>query len=151
MTRSIRISRLADFPQHIDDVTRWTIEEWPDPGVTFAARRTRMLDPADCPATLLAVSDGLPVGVLGFGRFQRQGDAHRSLFIDVLYVHAAARRRGVGTALLGAAVATAVTFEDELFVYTAVPAWYRDRGWVVRQSGPDKGRFVLSRELSRTC
>jgi ribosomal protein S18 acetylase RimI-like enzyme len=151
MTRSVELCCLAEFPQHIDDVTRWIIEEWPDPKATFAARRTRVLGPPDSPATLLATSDRYPVGVLGFGRFQQAGDDHQSLFIDVLYVHATARRLGIGTALLGTAVAVAQTFEDELFVYTAAPAWYRDRGCVVRQSGDDEGRFVLSRELSRTA
>lgn len=151
MNRSTKIYRLADFPQHIEEVTRWTIDEWPDPALTFSARRSQVLGPVDCPGTLLAVADGSPVGVLGFGRFQRDGDDHLSLFINILYVHATARRRGIGSGLLGAAVATAAAFEGELFVYTALPDWYRDRGWVVCQSGPDEGRFVLSRKLSRTA
>ena len=150
MGSTAKIFRLAAYPQHIDEVTRWLIEEWPDPGVSFSARRSRLLDPADCPATLLAVADGRPVGVLGFGRFQRKGDEHLSLFIDALYVHATARRGGVGSALLDAAVATAIAFERELFVYTPLSEWYRGRGWVVRQSGPAEGLFVLSRGLTRT-
>jgi GNAT superfamily N-acetyltransferase len=147
----MKTCRLADFPQHADEVTSWVINEWPQPEVTFAARRNRLLGRTDCPATLLAVSDERPVGVLGFGRFRREGDDHLSLFIDVLYVHAADRRCGIGTALLRDAAGSAALFERELFVYTASLEWYQHRGWVVRQSGPDANLSVLSRELSRTA
>lgn len=145
----LEIRRLAEHPRHIDGVTTWLVREWPDSRETFAGRRTRLLGPSDGPATLLAVCDGRALGVLAFQRFRRAGDEHLSLFIDALYVDAAARKRGVGTALLEAGVASAAEIERELFVYTASPSWYQSRGWAVREPADDEARSVLSRALPR--
>ena len=139
---------LVDASEHVDTVTAWLLDEWPDPAVSLQVRRTRLLDSQDCPPTLVAVSAGLPSGVLGFARFRRDGDEHASLFIDVLYVHPSARRQGLGSTLLAVGLVAAAAFEQRLFVYTAVAPWYQRRGWSVVQAGTAADHFVLQRSLA---
>jgi uncharacterized protein len=142
------IVRLVDASEHVDVVVRWLLDEWPDAAFSFDARRSRLLDSPDCPATLVALSVGSPCGVVAFARFVRDGDERASLFVDALYVHEVARGQGVGSALLNAAVAAAVAFESRLFVYTALAPWYQRRGWTVVQVEDDGEHFVLERSLA---
>ena len=129
------IVRLIDAFTHVDTVTGWLLEQWPDPAASFQSRRSRLLDSRDCPGALLAVSGGAPRGVVGFARFRRDGDEHPSLFVDALYVHPTARAQGYGSALLEAAAAAAAAFAQRLFVYTAIAPWYQRRGWTVAYAG----------------
>jgi len=139
---------LADASEHVDAITRWLLDEWPDPALSFQARRARLLDSPDCPPTLLALSEGSPCGVLAFARFVRDGEETASLFIDALYVREAARGHGVGSALLRAAASAAVAFERRLFVYTALASWYQRRGWTVVRTDDDGEHFVLESSLA---
>jgi len=142
------IGRLVDASEHIDAVTGWLLDEWPDPTVSLQARRARLLDSRDCPPALVAVSAGAPRGVVGFARFRRDGDEHESLFIDVLYVHPRARGQGLGSALLDASVVAAAFLERRLFVHTAIAPWYRRRGWTLVQAPTADTQFVLERSLA---
>jgi len=142
------IARLVDVSEHLDTVTRWLLDEWPDPTLSFQARRSRLLDTPDCPPTLVALSAGSPCGVIAFARFVREGDERASLFIDALWVHQLARGQGIGSALLNAAAAAAIGFESRLFVHTALAPWYQRRGWTVASMGDDCYHFVLERWLT---
>lgn len=142
------IARLVDASEHIDTVTRWLLDEWPDAALPFRARRSRLLHSPSCPPALVALSARKAVGVLSFARFVRAGTEHASLFVDALYVDQTARGQGVGSALLAAATAEAAPFESQLFVYTAVPSWYQRRGWTVVQVDDDGEHVVLERHLT---
>jgi GNAT superfamily N-acetyltransferase len=142
------IVRLDDASEHVDRVTGWLLEQWPDPSSSFQSRRARLLDARDCPSALIVVSAGAPCGVVGFARFRRDGDERPSLFVDALYVHPSARAQGYGSALLEAAVAAAAAFAQRLFVYTTIAPWYQRRGWTVAYAGTAPGHFVLERSLA---
>jgi len=144
---NITIAKLIDTPEFADIAARWLTEQWPD-GLSVSARKERLLAHADCPPTLLALSDHVPLGVLAFRRFRRDGNNYPSLFIDALYVHASARRGGLGSKLLASAVDAAASTVRELFVYTSLREWYVSRGWAVVEAGPDAGCFVLTRVVA---
>lgn len=143
---AFKIVPLAERPQHLDTVARWVWEQWRDhSGLSQAQTKTRLLDPGDCPATLLAEEGNAAVGVLGFQRFVRAPGEPASLFIDALFVPEALRRRGIGGALAREGVDRARDFAPDLFVYTAQRDWYLRRGWSLLKVDPLSGLFVLTR------
>lgn len=82
----------------------------------------------DCPAALLALAGEDPLGVLGYRRYAFDEQPPEPLFINVLFVAAEHRGRGVGTALLREALQQAQRFESVLYVYTDAPAYYERFG-----------------------
>ena len=148
VTLEYDIVRLTDAPEHADLVTRWLLEEWPDPELPFRARKSRLSPAPDCPRTLLAVSNAGPCGVIAFARFMRAGDVKPSLFVDALYVSQAVRGQGVGSALLDAAVAASTGFANVLFAYTGSVAWYQRRGWFIVEAEDADCHAVLGRTLT---
>jgi predicted N-acetyltransferase YhbS len=139
---------LAERPAYRDIVARWIWEHWHDhSGLTEEQTRTRLDDPSDCPATLVAEENGAPVGVLGFQRFVRSPGEPTSLFVDVLFVPEPERGRGIGAALVREGVERARRFSPVLYVYTSQGDWYRRHGWTVLTVDPASSLFVLSRAL----
>jgi predicted N-acetyltransferase YhbS len=145
----MQILNLADRPAHVDTVARWIWNEWREhSGLSEEQTRDRLLDPPDCPATLLAEDAGVPVGVLGFQRFERNPGEAPSLFIDALFVPEAHRGRGFGRALVHEGIERARAFAPDLYVYTSRQDWYRRHGWSLLRVDPVSGLFVLTRSTS---
>ena len=141
----MQILPLADRPQHLETVGRWVWELWRDRSDLSEERtRKRLLDPPDCPQTLLAEEDDAPVGVLGFQRFVRAAGEPPSLFIDALFVPEPLRGRGIGAALVREGVERARTFAPDLYVYTSYQDWYKWQGWSLIKVDPVSGLFVLT-------
>ena len=105
--------------------------------------RTRLIDPPDCPPTLVAEEGDEPVGVLGFQRFVRAPGEPPSLFVDALFVPEPLRGRGIGSALVREGVERARAFAPDLYVYTSRQDWYQRQGWVLLKVDPVSGLFVL--------
>ena len=144
--RKPTIRTLVDRPDHLDAVARWVWSEWRDhSGLSQEQTRTRLDNPAGCPATLVAEEDGAPVGVLGFQRYVKAPGEAPSLFVDVLFVPETHRGRGIGAALAREGIDRAREFATELFVYTAQRDWYQRRGWSVLTVDPLSSMFVLVR------
>ena len=136
---------LADRPQYLDTVGRWVWELWRDRSdLSEEKTRIRLLDPPDCPQTLVAEEDDAPVGVLGFQRFVRAAGEPPSLFIDALFVPEPLRGRGIGAALVREGVERARTFAPDLYVYTSYEDWYKWQGWSLIKVDPVSGLFVLT-------
>ena len=143
---ALEIVRLAERPQLLDTVALWVWEQWRDhSGLSLDQTKIRLLDPADCPPTLLAEESDAPVGVLGFQRFVRVPGEPASLFIDALFVPEALRGRGIGGALVREGVERARDFAPDLFVYTSRRDWYQRHGWSLLKVDPVSGLFVLIR------
>ena len=145
----MQILNLADRPVHVESVARWIWKEWRgQSGLSEEQTRDRLLDPPDCPPTLLAEDDGTPVGVLGFQRFVRNPGEAPSLFIDALFVPEAHRGRGFGRALVHEGIERARAFAPDLYVYTSRQDWYRRHGWSLLRVDPVSGLFVLTRSTA---
>jgi GNAT superfamily N-acetyltransferase len=126
----VQILQLSEIPEHTDVVARWLWQAWGEhSGVSLEETRVRLLEPIECPPTLLALVEGEPAAVIGFRRFQRRGELERSLFIDAVFVAEPFRGRGIGSALLNEALFSARSHTSELFVYTERREWYERRGW----------------------
>ena len=126
------IEPLSDHPAALPAAARWVWETWGSK--TYEETVASLDDPENCPPTLIALTSGEPVGVIGFGRFRRADDTVETLWINALYVVEAERSRGLGSQLLSAAVGLADPWTDRLYVYTDVPTWYEHRGWAVIES-----------------
>jgi len=138
------IVALGEYPQHADRVARWVWEEWRDSSpFTFEQTRAQLLGEPDCPATLLAVDGDEPLGVLGFRRHDHPRLGSQLLFVNSLYVVAAARRRGVGGELVAEAIARAAAIVRTLHVYTSIASWYEARGFTCAERDPDSANAVL--------
>jgi len=130
-------------------VARWVWQELHHHSdLSEAQTRERLLDPHDCPPTLLAEDAGDPVGVLGFQRFVRNPGEAPSLFIDAVFVPESHRGRGFGRALVHEGIERARAFAADLYVYTSRQDWYRRHGWTLLRVDPVSGLFVLTRSTS---
>jgi ribosomal protein S18 acetylase RimI-like enzyme len=143
----MELHSLGERLQDADLVARWLWEHWRDPRFTFEQTRAQLLGEPDCPATIVAVEAGAAVGVLGFLRYDHPRIGPHLLFVNSLYVVSAARRRGVGSALVQAAIERATAIERALYVYTGIAAWYEARGFTCVERDADSGNAVLLRPL----
>jgi GNAT superfamily N-acetyltransferase len=136
------VSALSDYPEFVAVVARWHWQEWghTDPGGTLSSWTSALAQQAGAdqiPGTLIAVADGIPLGVVCLVRHDMHGySAARewSPWIKGLYVDPAARRRGCGALLMSRCEAWAAALgHDALYLYTerASPAehLYRQIGW----------------------
>ena len=144
----MELRSLAERPQDADRVARWIWEHWQDSsGFTLEQTRAQLLGEPDCPETILAVEGGAAIGVLGFRRFDHPRLGAQLLFVNSLFVAPPARGRGVGSALVEAALARAAPFVRALYVYTAIPGWYEARGFRCAERDSDAAGAVLFCEL----
>ena len=142
------IRPLTECPSHLDTVAKWIWDQWRDhSGLSAAETRTRLQNPPDCPPTLVAEENGVPVGVLGFQRFVRSPGEPPSLFVDVLFVLESERGHGIGAALVREGIERARPFAQDLYVYTSQRDWYQKLGWTVLKVDPVSSLFVLSRTI----
>ncbi len=137
------IEPLAEYPAALPIVARWVWETWPSK--TYEQTVESLCDLEGCPPNLIAVADRTPVGVIGIGRFQRDGDTAETLWINALFVVESKRSMGIGSRLLSAAVESATSTAEALYVYTDVGPWYQDRGWTPLET--TEGGTVLRLDL----
>lgn len=144
---AMQILLLSERPQHLDTVSRWIWGLWHGhSGLSEAQTRDRLLDPPDCPPTLLAEEEDKPAGVLAFHRIARAPGEPPSLFIDALFVAEPLRGRGIGAALVREGVERARSFAPDLYVYTSQrDDWYQRHGWSLLRVDPVSGLIVLTR------
>ena len=141
----IEIIDIGERRSDVHRVAQWIVDEWGERTVTETVEQ--LTSPTECPTALVAVSDDLPVGVIGFCRYQREGEQTPSLWINVLYVAIEFRNHGIGTRLLAEALRRAPEFENTIFVYTATPSFYEARGWTRIDHDPATNMFVLGQEV----
>ncbi len=149
------IAALAAHPQHLPTVARWIYEQWwtQVPGAsiaTLAARLRENLAQNALPLTLVASSAAGPVGTVTILEHDVGTERWPGLspWLAALYVVPEVRRRGVGAALIDAALARAASFAaGSLYLLTSdQQAYYAARGWKVLDLREDA--VVMVRSIS---
>lgn len=121
------IFELSDFAEHSGRVLTWLQSAWDDADNVFA---NTLAPSRDCPGTLIAISDGMPIGALTYRRHQAPTQATVELWINAVYVLPNHRRLGIGRKLIRFAVEHSIpTYTQRLFVFTDVPNLYDSLGW----------------------
>lgn len=145
----MQILPITDCEQHVDTAARWIWEEWRETsGLTLAQTRSQLTERSTCPPALVAVVALELLGVIGFRRVKYRGREPLTLFINSLFVRPSDRGRGIGTALLSAALGRVGSEDRAVHVYTGVRAWYGARDFVVVDEEPDGANVVMCRKLS---
>ena len=148
MQLDLGYEELTSSHPFVTTVATWIQEEWgAEKGHPFPETLARLVQQENCPPSQIARTDSAPLGVVGFYRYPLTGVPEPQLWIDVLYVAKAYRRRGIATELVRLAERLASAHTRRLYVYTSVPVFYLRLNWVL-MSGPDEaGSSVLEREL----
>ena len=156
-SRALSVEALAAHPQHLPTVAQWIYRQWWSevPGASVATLEAMLregLTQAPMPLTLVATSEQQALGTVtvlahdvGTERF-----VPMSPWLAALYVIPAARRRGIGAALIEAALARAAEFAaGSIYLLTTdQEAYYQRRGWRVLTRSDDA--VVMARALART-
>jgi predicted N-acetyltransferase YhbS len=153
----LTIEALAARPEHLPTVAQWIYGQWwsqvPGASVgTLCAMLREGLTLAPVPLTLLATSGQHPVGTVSVLAHDVGTEpwAAMSPWLAALYVIPTARRRGVGAALIEAALARAAAFAagSVYLLTTDQEAYYARLGWKIVTRGDDA--VVMARVLART-
>lgn len=132
----MRIAWIGECPQWVPTLARWHVEafahvlaQWQVEEAAFelrghAARRA-------VPTTLVALDESAPLGSVSLLDSDLPAPDRHAPWLGTLFVHPSARRRGVGAALVQAAVAEAAAFGiPRLHLWTPGQAdFYARLGW----------------------
>jgi GNAT superfamily N-acetyltransferase len=146
------IEPLSNHPEAVPVAAGWHFREWgrTDPGgslETWTAGLARQAGADQIPGTLIALGDGVPLGVVCLVAGDMWGyepAAGLTPWIKGLYVIPPARRRGVGGLLVRRCEAWAASLGHEiLYLYTergsAAQALYERLGWQAVHAGRYEG------------
>jgi predicted N-acetyltransferase YhbS len=156
MDQSVRIETLAGRPEWVGLLARWHVAQWQSlyPGWTVAAAEEELLrhgDPNRIPLTLVAVEGMDPVGSVSVVEKDLDGWDHLTPWLASLYVRPDRRGRGIGKALVLAAVAEARRLGEEvLYLFTpGQEKFYADLDWhiVAHTRAEGEAVTVMSRRL----
>ena len=149
-TGTHEIRYLADRPDAIPLVARWLHDEWGRfrPGASVERSMASLEKQArrdGMPLALLAVDGDAVVGTASLVEHDMDTRRDLSPWLASVYVAAARRRRGVGTALVDAIVQESKRAGlENLFLFTdSEEAWYGGLGWQWVEACVYQGRRVV--------
>lgn len=140
---SLLIKPLEYLPEHSGQVAIWHHQECERQGLrsSLALRRQRLelhLQQRTLPKTLVAQLAGEPAGCVSLVRYALgQSDAASPLWLANLFVVETLRNRGIGSALIDAAIlyARQLAFTELWLSASDYTAFYQKRGWrIVRKT-----------------
>jgi predicted N-acetyltransferase YhbS len=140
------IDQLPRHPDFADIATDWLEDEW---GSVPRAETLKMLsNTVNLPPALIAISEGRPIGVLGFKRHViGGGEDGPELWINAVFVVPEHRNAGIGSQLVTDAIDAVAAFgERTLYVYTDIPEFYEKRGWTRHSEREETGMTTLTIE-----
>jgi len=159
----ITVEPLSNYPGAIPLVAEWHFTEWghTDPGGSldsWTSGMARQAGAESIPGTLIAVADGTPLGVVCLTAQDMPGyqpAASLTPWLKGLYVAPAARRQGIGTALIRRCEAWAASLGyPTLYLYTErdspAESLYRDLNWQPVQAARYNGISVTVMQTTLT-
>lgn len=147
-TADIKIVNLADYPQHMGTIIRWLWLQWgkgngyTESEVEYRTRHCLLRDAV--PMTLIALLGAEPAGTVSLWVNDLPYRQDLSPWLAVLYTDQQYRRRGVGGALIGAAVGEAKRLGySRLYLETELDDYYERFGWQFVELAPEGGGKML--------
>jgi GNAT superfamily N-acetyltransferase len=141
----IKISYLADYPEHVPTLARWLWTQWHDitPSTTLSEREESLysyLNRDILPLTFIALQHNQLVGSASLRAEEDLGSSDLSGFspwLGGVFVDPAHRRTGIGTALCRTAERKAMELGyDQLYLFTLdQERWFSSFGWNVIKRG----------------
>lgn len=152
----MKIGYLADHPDAIPMLARWSHEEWANlhPDRTIADVERLMIERSNktkIPLCLVALESGNVIGMIALKSQDLESRPSLSPWLAGLYVKKEHRNRGVGKTLVSALEKTAISMGvSRLYLYTpGQEAFYLRLGWSVREHTQwnDQLVTVMEKEL----
>lgn len=150
----LEIHPLETYPELIETCARWNFEEWGRASgwslaETLAGLR-RITEPDSGEEARIALFSDEPAGFVLLVDCDLSSHAHLKPWLASLYVAPAFRNRGIGRRLVASVEEIARDRGDnEVFLYTPTPAYYRPLGWRCFETLEPDGRSfeIMSKQL----
>lgn len=134
----ITITYLADCPQHLPTIAAWIFDEWgyAYPGLTYEAQQEIFLSYLQreaIPLTLVALSEGKPVGTASLQPKDMTTRPELSPWLACVYVPRELRGKGIGSRVVQAAEQAGKKLSiPKLYLFTPDQEMFYTRlGWSV--------------------
>ena len=145
---NISIYHLFEYPEYYPTVARWIHYEWwvdkPGHSVKTMEDRLRLAnDPDKIPLSLLALSDGVPVGTVNLVENDAEDRPDLYPWLAAMLVQSKYRGHGIGTKLVNSIISHAVRLGiSEIFLGTDIPEFYERLGATDHECFADNFRYM---------
>lgn len=144
MNEPLKFFSLQPSSPFTDTVAKWIYEEWSgEEGDSIELIKEKLAQKIEGPTSQVAIYNKELVGFVWIIRNQQPPMSRPHLWINGLYVVEAHRGKGFGQQLVRRAEELSAPFEDKLFAYTDIPAFYQKLNWTIHTPRNDQNHTVV--------
>ena len=156
LDRGMKITYLANYPEHVSTVAKWVIDEWghESPGTTLEGLEEKFrnhLNRNVIPLTLLAMEEDRPLGTASLVFHNMKDRQDLSPWLAAVYVLPEHRGQGIGARLVKSIELLAANLEvEKLYLFTPDrESFYTRMGWTVleRTTYREKDVVIMMKEI----
>jgi GNAT superfamily N-acetyltransferase len=156
LVRGMKITYLANHPEHVSTVAQWVMDEWGHefPGTTLESLEEKFrghLNRNAIPLTLLAMDGDRPLGTASLVFHDMKDRQDLSPWLAAVYVLPEQRGRGIGAKLVKSVELLAANLEvEKLYLFTPdQESFYIRMSWSVleRTTYREKDVVIMVKEL----
>jgi GNAT superfamily N-acetyltransferase len=136
----MKITYLANHPQHVSTVAKWIMDEWGHQslGMTLEKMEARFRENsnrASIPTTLLAMDEETPVGTASLVVHDMKDRKELSPWLAAVYVSSEHRGKGIGAKLVKSIELLSAQLDvEQLYLFTPDrEVFYARMNWTVRE------------------
>ena len=153
--REIQIKNLREYVELIPLLAKWHFQQWNDMTGASSENSYRELlskhtTSQSLPTTLIALNSNILLGSVNIVKSDLDIRPELMPWIAQLYVAPEQRGKGIGSALVAAAIAQTENLGfNTLYLYTSgtLPAYYEPLGWTTRETLHYKGKDRVVMEI----